>query len=63
MPERKSGCRDLKQGAGAKRFTLGLVASDVRMLDGRGPDAEDDAPATHTDVPSREPVAVGELPF
>ena len=49
--------------AGAKRFTLGLVASDVRMLDGRGPDAEDDAPATHTDVPSREPVAVGELPF
>jgi single-strand DNA-binding protein len=47
--------------AGANRFTLGLVASDVRMLDGRGP--EDEAPAARTDVPSREPVAVGDLPF
>src|ERR671938_616025 len=47
--------------AGANRFTLGLVASDVRMLDGRGP--EDEAPASRTDVPSREPVAVGDLPF
>ena len=42
---------------------LTTVGSDVRMLDGRGPDAEDDAPASQTDVPSREPVAVGELPF
>jgi single-strand DNA-binding protein len=47
--------------AGTNRFTLGLVASDVRMLDGRGP--EDEAPTARTDVPSREPVAVGDLPF
>lgn len=49
--------------AGANRMTLGIVANDVRMLDGRDPSPEADATATRTDVPSREPVAVGDLPF
>ena len=49
--------------AGANRMTLGLVANEVRMLDGRDAPAEDDAPVARTTVPSREPVAVGDLPF
>ena len=51
--------------AGSNRMTLGLVASDVRMLDGRDASADPDASAvtSRTEVPSREPVAVGDLPF
>jgi single-strand DNA-binding protein len=49
--------------AGANRMTLGLVANEVRMLDGRDAPADDETPAARTNVPSREPVAVGDLPF
>lgn len=49
--------------AGANRMTLGIVASDLRMLDGRDAAPDGDTPATRIAVPSREPVAVGELPF
>ena len=49
--------------AGANRVTLGIVANDVRMLDGRDAAGEVDTQAAHADVPSREPVAAGDLPF
>lgn len=49
--------------AGSNRMTLGLVANEVRMLDGRDATPQDDAPTARTTVPSREPVAVGDLPF
>jgi single-strand DNA-binding protein len=48
--------------AGTHRVTMGIAASDLRMLDGRDM-AEGEAPAARVDVPSREPVAVGDLPF
>jgi single-strand DNA-binding protein len=48
--------------AGAHRVTMGIVAADLRMLDGRDA-GEGEAPASRVDVPSREPVAVGDLPF
>lgn len=47
--------------AGANRVTLGIIAADVRMLDGRDAMAEADAPAAHAET--REPVAAGDLPF
>ena len=47
--------------AGANRVTLGIVAADVRMLDGRDAMAEAEAPAAHAEA--REPVAAGDLPF
>ena len=49
--------------AGANRITLGIVANDLRMLDGRDAAIDGDVPALRSDVPSREPVAVGDLPF
>lgn len=49
--------------AGANRMTLGIVASDVRMLDGRDAAPDGEATGSRTNVPSREPVAVGDLPF
>jgi single-strand DNA-binding protein len=47
--------------AGANRVTLGIIAADVRMLDGRDAMAEADTPAAHAET--REPVAAGDLPF